>query len=180
MPDYVALFEAIPGLYLVLDPELRIEAASDAYLAATMTERAEIVGREVFDVFPDDPDDPGATAAGNVRASFERVRRTGERDTMAVQKYPIRRPENEGGGFEERYWRVVNSPVLDEGGRVQSIVHRVEDITAFVQLEQRELLHEAETVRRSLELQATNERLRHADSAKNQFLARMSHELRSP
>jgi hypothetical protein len=36
-PDFCALFEAAPGLYLVLDPELRILAASDAYLEATMT-----------------------------------------------------------------------------------------------------------------------------------------------
>jgi signal transduction histidine kinase len=180
LPDYAALFEVIPGLYLVLDPEFRIEAVNDAYLAATMTDREAIVGREIFDVFPDNPDEPTATGVGNLRASLERVRRTAEPDTMAVQKYPIRRPETEGGEFEERYWRVVNSPVLDEHGRLGSIVHRLEDITAFVRLEQRELVHEAETVRRSLELQATNERLRHADSAKNQFLARMSHELRSP
>jgi PAS domain-containing protein len=38
-PDFRALFEAAPGLYLVLDRELDIVAASDAYLAATMTKR---------------------------------------------------------------------------------------------------------------------------------------------
>ena len=47
-PDFRALFEAAPGLYLVLDPELRIVAASDAYLRATMTKREDVQGRGTF------------------------------------------------------------------------------------------------------------------------------------
>src|ERR1035438_2476084 len=61
-PNFETLFAAVPGLYMVLDPNLRVVAASDAYLQATMTRRADIVGRHVFEVFPDNPDDPGADA----------------------------------------------------------------------------------------------------------------------
>src|SRR5881628_2252482 len=50
-PDFRALFEAVPNLYLVLTPELTIVAVSDAYCRATMTERAKILGRGLFDVF---------------------------------------------------------------------------------------------------------------------------------
>src|SRR5581483_1422507 len=103
-PDFRALFESAPGLYLVLTPELTIVGASDAYLRATMTERAAILGRHLFDVFPDNPDDPGADGVGNLRASLERVLASRAADVMAVQKYDIRRPESEGGGFETRYW----------------------------------------------------------------------------
>ena len=35
--DYRRLFEASPGLYALLRPDLTIAAASDAYLRATMT-----------------------------------------------------------------------------------------------------------------------------------------------
>jgi hypothetical protein len=49
------LFEAAPGLYLVLAPDLRIVAVSDAYLRATMTSRQAILGRGIFDVFPGRP-----------------------------------------------------------------------------------------------------------------------------
>src|SRR6266702_3822598 len=73
MPDFRSLFESAPGLYLVLTPELKIVAASDAYLRATMTEREEILGRDLFDVFPDNPDDSEATGAHNLRASLRRV-----------------------------------------------------------------------------------------------------------
>src|SRR5690242_6716995 len=101
-PDFQALFEAAPSLFLVLSPELTIIAASDAYLRATMTERATIVGRSLFDVFPDNPDDPNATGARNLRASLERVLETRAPHAMLEQKYDIRRPEAQGGGFEER------------------------------------------------------------------------------
>jgi len=135
-PDFRVLFESVPGFYLVLlpDPSFRIVAVSDGYLSATMTKREEILGRGLFDVFPDNPSDPNADGVRNLRASLERVLQRGVPDTMAVQKYDIRRPESEGGGFEERYWSPVNSPVLDEGKKCVYIIHRVEDVTEFVRL----------------------------------------------
>ncbi len=133
--DFRVLFESAPGAYLVLEPDLRIVAASDAYLAATMTERETIVGKNLFDVFPDNPDDAEATGVLNLRASLGAVLRTGKPHTMTVQKYDIRRPEAAGGGFEERYWSPVNSPVFVDG-KLTHIIHRVEDVTDFVRLEQ--------------------------------------------
>ncbi len=132
--DFRVLFESAPGLYLVLEPDLRIVAVSNAYLAATMTARESIIDKYLFDVFPDNPDDPAATGERNLRASLDTVIRTGAPHTMAVQKYDIRRPEAEGGGFEERYWNAVNSPVF-AGGRLTQIIHRVEDVTDFMRLE---------------------------------------------
>jgi signal transduction histidine kinase len=135
-PDFQVLFEGAPGLYLVLAPDLRIVAASDAYLRATMTTREGILGRGIFEVFPDNPDDPEATGVNNLRASLDSVLEFGRTDTMAVQKYDVRRPESEGGGFEERYWSPQNSPVFGPSGGVQFILHRVEDVTEFVRLKQ--------------------------------------------
>ena len=135
-PDFRTLFESAPGLYLVLTPDLTIVAASEAYLRATMTKREAILGRGLFDVFPDNPDDPDASGARNLRASLGAVLRTRMPDAMAVQKYDIRRPESDGGGFEERFWSPLNSPVLDAAGELAYIIHRVEDVTEFVRLKQ--------------------------------------------
>ena len=134
-PDFRALFESAPGLYLVLTPDLRIVAVSDAYARATMTRREDILGRGLFDVFPDNPDDPAATGTANLRASLERVLQSRGPDTMAVQKYDIRRPEAEGGAFEVRYWSPLNCPVLGRTGEVEYIIHRVEDVTELVRLQ---------------------------------------------
>src|SRR5579872_103956 len=135
-PDFKALFEAAPGLYLVLTPELVIVAVSEAYLQATMTRRADILGRPVFEVFPDNPDDPASDGVRNLNASLQRVLQHRRADAMAVQKYDIRKPETEGGGFEVRYWSPRNSPVFGSDGRLAYIIHRVEDVTEFIRLQQ--------------------------------------------
>ncbi|HZD13414.1 MAG TPA: PAS domain-containing protein, partial [Candidatus Binatus sp.] len=72
-PDFQALFESVPDLYLVLTPTLTIVAVSEAYLKATMTRREKILGRHLFDVFPDNPDDATANGVSNLRASLTRV-----------------------------------------------------------------------------------------------------------
>ena len=59
-PDFQALFDAAPGIYLVLDANFNMVAANEARLKATMTTREQIVGRYLFDLFPDNPQDPAA------------------------------------------------------------------------------------------------------------------------
>ena len=168
--DFRLLFESAQGLYLVLTPAFTIIAVSDAYLRATMTERDRILGKNIFKVFPDNPDDPNATGVRQLGASLESVLQTKQADTMAVQKYDIRRPDSEGGGFEERYWSPVNSPVMDSQGGVLYIIHRVEDVTEFIRLKQagekatdalltRSEQMEAEIYSRASELAETNRQL---------------------
>jgi PAS domain S-box-containing protein len=125
--------EAAPDAYLFLAPDLTILGATPAYLHATLTRRSEIVGRNVFDVFPDNPDDPAADGTRNLRASLDRVRTTLSADTMPIQKYDVRRPESEGGGFAEKYWKPSNTPVLSDTGEILFIIHRTEDITESMQ-----------------------------------------------
>ncbi|MEW6707631.1 MAG: ATP-binding protein [Pseudomonadota bacterium] len=210
-PDFRTLFEHSPGLYLALLPDApryTIVAVSNAYAQATMTRREEILGRGLFDVFPDNPDDPQASGVRNLSASLDRVRATGAADAMAVQKYDVRRPDAQGGGFEERWWSPVNSPAFAADGTLAYIVHRVEDVTEFVRLKQqgaeREKLTdelrqrteamETEIFLRAQQIQRANEKLREATAAmlrlyektreldrlKIQFFANVSHELRTP
>jgi len=147
--DFRVLFESVPGLYLVLTSDLTIVAVSDAYLKATKTMRPDILGRRIFDVFPDNPADDTATGTTNLRASLQRVLDRRTTDIMAVQKYDIRLPDAEGGGFVERHWSPVNSPVFAADGTVSAIIHRVEDVTEFVHLQavQRERQEMTEALR---------------------------------
>ena len=193
-PDFKALFEKAPGKFLVLDPDLTIVAVSDAYAEVTLTRRSEIVGRPMFEVFPDNPDDVDADGVSNLRASLDQVRRHLVVDTMAVQKYDIRKPESDGGGWEVRYWSPANTPVLGPDGELAYIIHQAEDVTEFVQLQQAEAEREqltdelrqrtsrmeAEIIRRSQELLEANRALQAAIDARGEFLSRVSHELRTP
>src|SRR6478752_7568292 len=110
MVDYRKIFESSPALFLVLgaDESFPILDASDAYLRATYTEREAIVGRPLFEIFPDNPSDHSATGILNLRASLKRVLADGRPDAMAVQRYDVRRPD---GKFEERFWSPLNAPV---------------------------------------------------------------------
>jgi len=130
--DFRELFEHTPGLYLILSPDFHIIAVNDAYARATLTTRESIVGRHLFDVFPDNPDDVSATGVSNLRASLERVLRFKRPDKMAIQKYDVRRPED--GGFEEKHWSPLNIPVLGPRNEVKFIIHRAEDVTELVRL----------------------------------------------
>jgi PAS domain S-box-containing protein len=130
--DYKNLFESSPGLYLILTPSLEIIAASNAYLGATMKQREEIIGRQIFEVFPDNPDDSHATGVATLKGSLEKVFSTKVTDKINIQKYDIRRPEKSGGKFEVRYWKVTNTPVLDANNEIKHIIHEVEDITDVV------------------------------------------------
>ncbi|MFZ6647859.1 PAS domain-containing sensor histidine kinase [Undibacterium sp. TJN25] len=187
MLDYQALFEATPGCYLVLAVDLTIVAVNDAYLKATLTQRDAIIGRPLFDVFPDNPDDINANGVSNLRASLMAVLKYKKPDIMAVQKYDI--PLRDGSGFEERYWSPVNSPVFGPDAEVSLIIHRVEDVTEFMQINKRreeqnrlnESLHEslkiradqaeAEMYRNVHALQQTNKQLNALNEAWSQLAA---------
>ena len=136
--DFQALFEAMPGLFLVLKPDqpkYTIVAASDAFLKGSMTKRADILGRGLFEVFPDNPNDPKATGENNLGESLKRVIKSKAADKMPLQKYDIEKPASMGGGFDERYWSPLNSPVLDKDKNVIYIIQRVEDVTEVVMAE---------------------------------------------
>jgi PAS domain-containing protein len=123
--NYRLIFEASPTLFLVLTPDLVIAAVSDSYLRATMTRRPDIVGKGLFEIFPDNP---AASGAHNLRMSLHVVFSTRQPHQMAIQKYDIRQPLETGGAWEERHWSLLNIPVLNDQGELIYIIHRVEDV----------------------------------------------------
>lgn len=183
------LFEALPNPYLILYPDspiFTIAGVSDGYLLATGTCREDIVGKGIFQVFPDDPNDPSSTSVHDLRISLEHVVQERVSDTMGIQKYDIPRRDSPEGGFEVRYWSPVQTPVFGTDGSLMYIIHRVEDITDFVlmreqsakngdfkKIEARAERMEAEVLRSSHEVKEANRQLK----ATNKQLERREREL---
>ncbi|MFC5956019.1 PP2C family protein-serine/threonine phosphatase [Streptomyces pratens] len=188
--DYRALFAVLPSPCLVLDPGLVIVEVNEAYLRVTDRGREELLGRHLFVAYPGNPADPDADGVRNLQASLQRVVRSKEPDTMAVQKYDIP-VSGRPGVFQQKWWSPVNTPVLGADGEVRWIIHRVEDMTEFVltrplhlrpdDLSGEHKAMEAELFTRAQELQGINEELREAhDRERRTALALQEVMLRSP
>ncbi len=105
--------------YIVLD-------ASDALLKDTLATREQVIGRSVFDAFPENPE--AVEGAALLKASLDRVKATLRSDLMPVVRYDMRGAD---GRYEARYWRAKHWPVM-EGDRLVAIDQIVEDITMRV------------------------------------------------
>jgi PAS domain S-box-containing protein len=129
--DVEALFQASPNPYVILDRALTIVGMNEAYLRVTMRRRAEIIGRNMFDAFPSDPD---STSNRQLRTSFERVLRDRRTDHLPLIHYDIARPD--GNGFEERFWSATHTPLLNADGEVAYILQHTVDVTELHRLRQ--------------------------------------------
>jgi serine phosphatase RsbU (regulator of sigma subunit) len=165
--DYAAVFQALPGMVALLTSDLVYIDANDDFVHLAGRPREQLLGRYIFDVFPENPNDPAAAGMRETRESMLRVVATGERDTMAVLRYDIEDSQRPGH-WREHFWSPVNAPVLGSDGKVTLVVHRVEEVTELLRARGSQTeggradVLEAELYTRARELQGVNERLRKA------------------
>lgn len=174
--DYQALFTVTPSPCMVLGPDLVLADINEAACRVTGRTRQDLLGRYLFDAFPENPADPDADGVRNLHASLHRVLRSKEPDTVAPMKYDIPvagRP----GVFQERWWSAINTPVLGPEGQVEWILHRGEDVTSFIRshprLRESGTLSDVEAMEvelyaRARELKRLNEELRQAHARERQ------------
>ncbi len=86
-------FQALPSPHMLLDRDLNFVAVNRAYELATEQTSSSLVGRYLFEAFPNDGD-----AGRRLRESLDRVLASGEPDTLAYIEYDIPVPASKGGG----------------------------------------------------------------------------------
>jgi PAS domain S-box-containing protein len=151
MLDYQAVFEATLSPYLLLALDFTIIGANEAYLGATHYERARLLGRNIFDLFSSSSVETTNAFVPHLRLSLERVLREHVTDFMAIHKHAVRCPIT--GMAQERFWSPVNKPVFAADGSLLYIIHRVEDVSEFVQGQNSQDIH---AVHRELKLAKDN------------------------
>ena len=132
--DYQAIFKTIPAVMVALSPDFTILDVSDETAELTGRKAEDLIGRDVFDTFRPNPNDPGEPGPRDLRASLENVMATGERDVIPMTRYDLEDP-GRPGVFDERYWDIVNIPVMADG-RVSQIIFRAIDCTQIIRAAQ--------------------------------------------
>ena len=129
--DYELIFQLMPGVCILLDTKFNIIAQNAAHAEATQTKTKDVLGRGVFEVFPDNPALSGATGVSALRKSLLTAMRNKKTEVLPMQRYDVRSPS---GQYETRYWSISNTPVLGDDGYVRWIIIRAEDVTELVRL----------------------------------------------
>ena len=70
--DYRLIFQAMPGMCLILDASFKILAQNDEHARTTLSIARNVVGRNLFEAFPDNPNDSNASGVASVRQSSTR------------------------------------------------------------------------------------------------------------
>ena len=94
--DYQEVFRTLPGALALLTPDGTILDVNDGFLEASGRSREQLLGRDLFDEFPQNPGDPSVLGPVQLRSSFEAVVATGERDVMMPVRYDVEDPGRPG------------------------------------------------------------------------------------
>lgn len=129
--DFKSLFKTLPERYVVIEVAsgFTMMAASDAYLAVTGKTRKQVIGKKMFEVFPDTSERARTTGKGELETSFDTVVATNVPDSTGVIRYDLTDAE---GVLEVRYWQATHYP-LTRDGTVVAILQSTADVTKLVE-----------------------------------------------
>ncbi|MDN4596706.1 PAS domain-containing protein [Leifsonia virtsii] len=128
LSDLTRIFDALPEPYVVVDGDRTIVAATDSFLASTGVGR-DCIGRDILDVFPDNPDDPMANGTAVLKGAIEDVIEDKVSLDLPPQRYDMEQPD---GSFEVRYWKPTFLPAFGDDGDVRYVLHGAVDVTAVM------------------------------------------------
>lgn len=119
---FAELFDFAPGRCAILRPDtFEVVAATDGYLAALGSKRAEVVGQPLFGSGSDEGQRRNTDLAEPLRASLQNVARLAREDVMQDAVLPS--ASRLTTGAPATTWKIVNKPVMAPGGTVTFILH---------------------------------------------------------
>lgn len=127
-------FEASPSAFLILYPDtprFTIAGMNGAFLELTNTTRLVILGKSIFEAFPEIPDDIGSKRRNTMRSSLEQVllKKT---HSISLQKYELPRDRPGNSHDDILFWNCNIFPVLDENNETRFIIQNLVDVTNVI------------------------------------------------
>ncbi len=120
-PRPLASWPPRTSAYLVLQPDLRIVAASDGYLEAASKRREDLIGKKLEDIFSG-THRIDADCLENLRESLNRAIKQARPDVIRMLP-----PGHTKGNARHRtrIWRCVNTPLFGADGRLAYLIHHL-------------------------------------------------------
>ena len=163
--DFGDVFRHSPSSYMILDRDLRYVEVNECYSSVVGMEREALIGRYVFEAFPEE-----GQRLELFKAAFERAL-AGERNSVVRQLYKM---PNGDGTTREVWWTCHHEPVHDAAGRICGVLQNANDVTAAVDAERmrdivlRELDHRMKN--QLATISAIARRTAHDAATTNEFL----------
>lgn len=107
--DFQVLFNASGAAHIALSPELKIIAASDAYLQLARARREEVIGCPLFGTRPAFLTEQGLDRTEELRASLEKAMRDRATDTIAIRT-------------RSGYLKLTSKPITDDESQVRYLL----------------------------------------------------------
>jgi signal transduction histidine kinase/DNA-binding response OmpR family regulator len=136
--DYQALFQVAPNAYVVVTSAYDVVDANEAFLRLTNHVREDVVGRNLFDAFPAEPEGSLPNDAAVIRQAIDRAFATGTVQPVPFFRYSIPLDTVEGAGYRDCIWSANHLPLADGEGNVSLVLQHPQNLAAL-----RELLRDA-------------------------------------
>lgn len=117
----------LPSLVLHNNSQFTIAEVNQAYLEVANSTEAQLIGKSVWETLDENFKNGTIERVPDLSHSLEQVLVTKKPHEMTVQKYDV--PIDGSDAFETKYCIPVNTPVLNEAGDIDLIIHSVTDIT---------------------------------------------------
>jgi PAS domain S-box-containing protein len=125
--DFHEIFMISPTGMALLTADLHFVDVNDQFLAEAGRQLDELIGHNIFEVFPKMPPDLGATERTVLEEAFD----TGRRAYLPLTRYDVEDPAHPGA-FVESYWSAVAQPIRGLDGQVEIYELSLRNLTPVI------------------------------------------------